>query len=427
MERTLIVQKCERALQQAHEQLSAGLESFHESEKVSAKGLAGRTFNNDAHSVLQVPEMVSATSKGLVELLEAKCAANRHMDFYTGVTLLTILEQELALVDAMKDLIRQHDDLVAAIAVTTNKLKGNVNADQMREMRETLQEKEAALSIFYAGFMYFTLPLAARQRASNMRRFTAGYVSAQTAHSFLLHRACEDFFKGTGISSYKAIDETNKTMLMLGIFPIPAVPATGGDASEGSDDEASSGGVDIIPHVAIPTIRDAGGTIQHMDNMQGARNHHQHRASSNRIPKGLSLSMGSTGMNGLYARALMHDRGLTPNNARNGPMSQGETQINAVKTSEGRQNPLAARRGSQVQNKTAPVPVAPDLADNSVEVDMYGTRRSNDNEYVSLRGANPSAPVSKPKPVNPALLDDLLEGSSPKGTLNSKRGVWEDV
>ena len=72
LDRAQTVQKCEKQLQQAYEAFKQGLDGFHESEKVSVKALAGRTFNNDGHSVLQSAELVSTTGKGLVDLWAAK-------------------------------------------------------------------------------------------------------------------------------------------------------------------------------------------------------------------------------------------------------------------------------------------------------------------------------------------------------------------
>lgn len=447
----MLIQKHERALQLAYDQFAAGLQGFCESEKVNVKALAGRTFNNDGHSVLQAPEMVSTTSKALSDFWECKVQANRAMDFYTGVTLVIVLEQELAMIDALKDLIKVHDDLCTSIQSVQNKMRSTNNPDNMRELGESLQEKKQELKIFYSGFMYFTLPLAARQRASNFRRFGASYVSCQTAQSYLLHKACEEFFKSSQMSSFRAIEESNKGFQLLQILPIPSIPAMGGEDSEGSEDEQESnaGGanVAIIPHFAIPNIRDTNvGTIQHIDNLTTSRNHHQisFSTSMNRIPRGLSLSEGSTGMSGLFARALLHDKGLSPNTLRAGVASAGENRGNAAKTmenAEGRVNPLAARRGSAVKNSLMlPTNTAPkDGLEQGIEVDMYGTRIERP-EYVSLRDT-PEAPPAVPSipsksrkgaaPVNSDILDDLLEGkpaSESDGPLNKNADhLWADV
>lgn len=72
LDRASTIQKCEKALQQAYDSFKQGFESYYESERASIKALAGRTFNNDGHSVLQTAELVSATSKGLQDLWAAK-------------------------------------------------------------------------------------------------------------------------------------------------------------------------------------------------------------------------------------------------------------------------------------------------------------------------------------------------------------------
>ncbi|RYH24951.1 hypothetical protein EON65_16110 [archaeon] len=72
LDRANTIQKCEKALQQAYDSFKQGFEGYYESERASIKALAGRTFNNDGHSVLQAAELVSTTGKGLLDLWAAK-------------------------------------------------------------------------------------------------------------------------------------------------------------------------------------------------------------------------------------------------------------------------------------------------------------------------------------------------------------------
>lgn len=415
-----------------------------------------------------------------------------------------ILEQEIAHLETLKDLLKQHDDLLGSIATLQNKIKNTSNPDSLHDLREIMQEKDSALSMFYSGFIYFTLPLMARQRAVNMRRLTGGYVAAQTAQSYRLYHACEDFFRSMSMTSTRLIEETNVMLSKLQIRPISTVPPFVREGSEGSDDEheedivrggggssgSGSSAVDIIPHMSIRSIRSPGeadATIQHIDNLTGQQNHHpvHYSVEMNRLPRGGNLSDGSTGLAGLYARALLHDRGLSSVNHRSGVASAGESNIQATKTldrSEGRTNPLAVRRGSAVLKQksagfttTTPSMVAGEStsqkSQEGVEVEKWDEKAStptgirggsarlgNVGEYVSLRAVDqqgvstPPAPATPPPPpppvpqepphqpaatsatspakpiaINPELLDSLLDGKGRGGGLASKAGVWEDI
>eukprot|EP00981_Chlorochromonas_danica_P013737 scaffold6806_cov177-Ochromonas_danica.AAC.9 len=509
LEKAVTLQKCERALQSAQEAFSKELEIYSEVEKTTIKGLAGRTFNNDGHSVLQVQELTATSAKAASDFFNAKCEANQTMNYYTGVTLVMILEQEIAHLETLKDLLKQHDDLLGSIATLQNKIKNTSNPDSLHDLRETMQEKDSALSMFYSGFIYFTLPLMARQRAVNMRRLTGGYVAAQTAQSYRLYHACEDFFRSMSMTSSRLIEETNVMLSKLQIRPISTVPPFVREGSEGSDDEheedlrfggsvsGGSGAVDIIPHMTIRNIRSTGeadASIQHIDNLTGQQNHHpvHYSVEMNRLPRGGSLSDGSTGLAGLYARALLHDRGLSSVNLRSGVASAGESNIQATKTldrTEGRTNPLAVRRGSAVLKQksvnnttnftttTSPSMVVGESSSqksqDGVEVEKWDEKASTTTtglrgsvgrvgggvgEYVSLRAVDqqggvstPPAPTTPPpppplppqepplqpattitttspaKPINPELLDSLLDGKGRSGGLASKAGVWEDI
>ncbi|RYH24950.1 hypothetical protein EON65_16105, partial [archaeon] len=280
--------------------------------------------------------------------------SNRAMDEYTGLTLITILEQELALVDAMKDLLKYHDEIQASIVTITNKMN-TAKPDALHDLQDNLMQKNLNLHMFYAGFVYFSLPLAARMRAYNMRKFSSTYVASQCAMSYTLHKACTDYFVNMKVSCYHATEESNAIFSILHTLPIPNIPSNAGEDSESDSESTSAIPVEIIIPNAKHTVQNSSNddVIATMENLSAGSHQvlvHTHRGD--KIPKGLGLSKASTGMTGLYARALLHDRGLTTkvSTIRAGVKSTGESHVSALQDAENRSNPLAMRRGSAVMS-----------------------------------------------------------------------------
>ena len=54
---------------------------------------------------------------------------------------------------------------------------------------------QASLTAFYKGFIYFTLPFSARQRAASLRKFSSFAAAAHLTSAYALQVACVQFFK----------------------------------------------------------------------------------------------------------------------------------------------------------------------------------------------------------------------------------------
>ena len=123
-----------------------------------------------------------------------------HYPDYTGLTLAVLLEQELAMVDSLKELLRLHDEMVGGIESMTAKIvkteasRSANKFEQAAEQRIILEERQASLTAFYKGFVYFSLPCAARNRAASLRRFSSFLAASQLTSSYALQVACLQFF-----------------------------------------------------------------------------------------------------------------------------------------------------------------------------------------------------------------------------------------
>lgn len=170
---------------------------------------------------------------------------------YTGVTLATVLEQELALVESFKELLRVHEEILHSIDAVSAKL-GRVEAgkaankqEQLAELRRNLEDKQTCLTAFYKGFVYFSLPAAARQRALTLRKLTAAVASSNLTGSFIMQKCCLEFFQSLALSPASAIAGTSRMLELLGMKPLEHLPedllAGGAQCSDLADFSGSIG------------------------------------------------------------------------------------------------------------------------------------------------------------------------------------------
>lgn len=82
------------------------------------------------------------------------------------------LEYELNRYYALKELCKIHDELVSFIDSQKLKLDrmDQSKYEKYQETRRAMEEKKQVLALFYKGFLHFTLPMSARDRAVNLRR-----------------------------------------------------------------------------------------------------------------------------------------------------------------------------------------------------------------------------------------------------------------
>jgi hypothetical protein len=129
-----------------------------------------------------------------------QCGLAQSFPDYTGLGLATMLEQELSMVESVKELLRLHDEMqsgidsISAKIVKTEASRSANKFEQAAEQRIILEERQASLTAFYKGFIYFTLPCCARQRAASLRRLTSTVAAADLTSCYALQVACVKFF-----------------------------------------------------------------------------------------------------------------------------------------------------------------------------------------------------------------------------------------
>lgn len=306
------------------------------------------------------------------------------------------------MVESCKELIKLHEEYQSIIDSLQNKIAKLETStqskaqEQLAENRKLLQERVMCLTMFYKGFLYFTIPLMARLRASNYRRFFACFLSTQISSSYQIYYACQEFFKSLMLSPLLACEETCRMFELLKLPPLVRLPES----------------VDLPKTPTTPTS-----------------------GAMYSKPIAWYSSNDSYGLNGLFERAM----NISHPNQPTIPvvktlLPSGTLSSNSVDqpphSPRSDANPLAARRGSAVLSSKLASP-QPDLLDN-IPLDSAGP--------------SPLPPLSdeesifrKPTQTDKSkeLLDNLLGAgetspvvskSNPFGepSPSNSKGLWDD-
>lgn len=160
--------------------------------------------------------------------------------------------------ESFKELFRVHEEILHSIDAVSAKL-GRVEAgkaankqEQLVELRRNLEDKQTCLTAFYKGFVYFSLPAAARQRALTLRKLTAAVASSNLTGSFIIQKCCLEYFQSLALSPASAISGTSRMLELLGMKPLEHLPEDllvgGAQCSELTE---FSGSIDVVFNRAI--------------------------------------------------------------------------------------------------------------------------------------------------------------------------------
>jgi hypothetical protein len=139
---------------------------------------------------------------------------------------------------AFKELIKYHDETVTFIdgqrvKVEKMEAQANTKVDQLQEAKRILETKKLQLSMFYKGLFFFSIPLNARARATNIRKMLSNYASTLLVTSHTLQTLSTAFLTDLGISPTQAISETSQTLDLLSLKPLDEPPGGLPGPSEG--------------------------------------------------------------------------------------------------------------------------------------------------------------------------------------------------
>ncbi|KAJ1434685.1 hypothetical protein B484DRAFT_417365 [Ochromonadaceae sp. CCMP2298] len=230
LEKVRVLQASERAYCNANSALATALKQWVAVEGTAVKTLGGKTFD-ETEGVLFLPEEQPMHSVDrTADLLQTKAKLLDQFPTYTGICLAVMVGQELALVDALRDLLRTHDEMVAGIESVAGKIvkaeaSRSVNKfEVVAEQRIVLEERQACLTAFYKGFIFFSLPTCARQRAASLRKFSSAHASANLTAAHALYGACLTFFTEMSLSPTSAVDSTCRMLELLRVTQLERLP-----------------------------------------------------------------------------------------------------------------------------------------------------------------------------------------------------------
>ena len=135
------------------------------------------------------------------------------------------LEQELTNIEALKEILKVHDDMLSSIESLSSRISKTEKVAQAQvifDLKNSLEEKRANLHTFYKGLVLFSLPVFSRQRAATLRRLLGGLVSANIyAPSYPLRRSCAEFFQRLDMNPVIAAADTSRLLEQLSLRPLP--------------------------------------------------------------------------------------------------------------------------------------------------------------------------------------------------------------
>jgi hypothetical protein len=138
---------------------------------------------------------------------------------YANVLLCPALEYEMNRYYALKEICKVHDELVSFIDAQKLKLDrmDQTKYEKYQEIRRTLDEKKQLLALFYKGLLHFTLPMAARDRAINLRRAFSQTEVAMIASADGLSACGLTFLKDISVNRATAAASTGTVLEQLSI------------------------------------------------------------------------------------------------------------------------------------------------------------------------------------------------------------------
>ncbi len=336
LERVRAVQQAERNLQAANEQLKRGFEGWFDAERIHIKSLGGRIF--DEHDpVLKQHELTTSSIVALNSVITVRRNAEEDVPNYTGLTLAALMEYEIANVESLKELLKIHDEMVKEIDSYNNKINKlessrNAKMEQIQDAKRILDDKQSCLNAFYKGFIYFTIPFIARQRASYIRRFFSGQICSTMSNSYTVFKACQEFFKQLMLPAQQVAEETSRMLELLNVRPIAKLPYEDLEGQFLNENNSSNS----------PT--------------SGGKSPTQLKSSN------LFLSYESDGLNGLFERALsISQKKPLVKNTPAGTAALTTHLFTSSVASTPMSNPNATNTASTATNNTttAETPVAP--------------------------------------------------------------------
>lgn len=153
---------------------------------------------------------------------------------YSGALIITMLEGELSRMEAFRELLKQHEEMIGAmnaIGVRLEKASSGKTKDSVPDLQKQLDQKQAEIANFYKGFVYFTLPMCSRMRAQALRQAALYLASVQLAEASSLRASSLKFMRDMQCHPAQLVQETCRKLELLSIKPFDQTVIEYGDLS----------------------------------------------------------------------------------------------------------------------------------------------------------------------------------------------------
>ena len=141
---------------------------------------------------------------------------------YSGTLVIARLEAELSRIEAFRELIKLHEEMIAGIGSVGLKLEkasAGKSKDSVPDLSKQLEAKQAEIANFYKGFVYFTLPMCSRLRSHTLRQAFLAMGSTQLAEACALRASALTFFKAMQCNPETFMTESCKKLELLALKP----------------------------------------------------------------------------------------------------------------------------------------------------------------------------------------------------------------
>ena len=148
----------------------------------------------------------------------AKCSSPD----YAGALVISLLEGEISRIEAFRELIKLHEEMIAgigSIGLKLEKASAGKTKDSVPDLTKQLETKQAEIASFYKGFVYFTLPMNSRLRSQTLRQAFLYLGASQLAEASALRASALNFLKEMQCSPGQLIGDTCKKLELLTLKP----------------------------------------------------------------------------------------------------------------------------------------------------------------------------------------------------------------
>lgn len=272
--------------------------------------------------------------------------------------------------------------------------------DQLQELKKQLEIKKLTLNSFYKGFYFFSLPLNAKLRSSNIRKIVSNYGATKLVASYTLLKSSKLLLSELLISPTSAISDTSQILDILALKPLDEPPEGLPGPNEGLDTTPSW--IESLYYSALQSITAPGFIPAPIP------------APPISSPTSPNLKASSNNSNSTPATNITSSPSTNNNNNNNNVESDLSTLIGGNS-----KNPFdnvdvvvsgTSIGGGELKKSTNP------FDDNSSTSSPSSNHQSSNSNDIKI------VPVSSPVKVNQNLLGDLLGGND--GKKDDKSSIW---